>query len=105
MIKNYESLFAVMTGIMTFVMVTYVLYLQLVELLAPKDRYSGIKTLLLLFNIIFVITLVPIIAYQFMRMIGIESDVFRVVVTIIGRIGPLAMALNWVLIYRYKIRE
>lgn len=105
MIENYESLFRATIGIFAIVPTLYVMYLQLKEYYQPKDGYTRLKLILLFLNLIFASTLLPSVIYQFMRAFGNESSTFRVVVTVIGGFGPLAMAIAWYLIYKYKVEE
>lgn len=105
MIDNYESLVRGTVGILALIPAIYVLFLQIEEYFQPKDKYTGIKLRLLILNNIFIVTMVPVIVYQLLRAFGMNSHLFRIIVTLVSGIGPLAMSIAWYLIYRHKINK
>ena len=100
MIDNYGSLFSAILGIITLITVCYVFHLQVVEFFQPRDKYRRIKVLLMVVSLIFMITMIPVILYQVYRSFGIDIPELRSLATYTGRIGPLAMALSWLMIYK-----
>lgn len=105
MIEDWAAIIRSMIGIMAIIPAIYVLFLQIDEYLQPKDKYTGVKLRLLVLNGVFIITMVPVILYQLLRGMGVDSQVFRTFVTLVSGFGPLAMSLVLFLIYKYKINK
>lgn len=103
MIENWASIIRAVIGIIALIPAIYVLFVQIDEYLQPKDKYTGIKIRLLFLNNVFIVTMIPVIVYQILRGIGVESQLFRMIVTIVSGFGPLAMSLAWYFIYKHKI--
>ena len=100
MITNFDALFSVVLGIITLCIVGYVFHLQVIEFFQPRDKYRFVKILLMLVSVIFLVTMIPVIVYQLYRTLGVDLPTLRSLATYTGRIGPLAMAISWLMIYK-----
>lgn len=83
----------------------YLIYLQVVETLRPVDGLTPLRWQILLTLVISVVTQVPSIYYQYLRIAGMESAVLREVVTITANFSLIAIMVLLVLIFNFKKRS
>lgn len=83
----------------------YLIYLQVIETLRPVDGLTPLRWQILLTLVISVVTQVPSIYYQYLRIAGIDSPVLREVVTITANFSLIAIMVLLVLIFNFKKRS
>ncbi len=78
---------------------------QFVEVLVPRDSLTQFRWYILGSLITTIVGIMPVMAYQALRMVGIESELLRNIANITGNISRLAGMVLIVLIYTYKKKK
>jgi len=102
MIENYNALSGLVIGIVSFVILCYVAYLQALETSRPSDGLTGLRWRIFAIIAISIVSLVPALMYQYFRTIGVESEGLRNVATITSRISSLATIVLLLDVFRYR---
>lgn len=83
----------------------FVIRKQYYEVLIPRDWLTRLRWIIFSTLLASIIGLVPVIAYQYIRMFGGDSETLRSVATVTGNIGRLASTVLLVMIYTYRKKE
>lgn len=102
---EHGLLFSLMVSIITLGVYGHLIFVQSIETVTIRDFLSKYRAYILTFLVISFLTLIPVTHYLMMRNIGIEDESLRNLATAAGRIGPLAQAIAFEVIFFYRKKK
>lgn len=92
-------------GIVMFIGYLYLSYLMIKEAVRPYDYLTPLRWRIFATLFIAVLTLIPSLTYQFLRLFGIDSPEIRNIVTVTSRVNGVVTLYLLFSIFTYKRKE
>ena len=102
---SFPILFNLFFGVAVFGGYFYLATLQFSQVIRPRDWLTNLRILIFAILIFTIITFLPSLAYQFVRLGGGESEFLRDLVNITGRISSVCILIILISIFKYKENE
>jgi predicted CDP-diglyceride synthetase/phosphatidate cytidylyltransferase len=101
-LANSGVLFSLVISFITLGIYAHLIYIQSKETVSIRDFLNKYRVYILTFLVVSFLTLIPVTYFLFMRSIGVNDEDLRNFATISGRIGPLAQAIAFEVIFFYR---
>lgn len=102
---NSSIVFSLVTGSISLLVLLYVSRKQFYEVLLPSDGLTRLRWIILIMLVVSIIGIVPVLAYQTLRLMGTDSDTLRNIAAITGNLSRLASALLLLMVYHYRLKK
>lgn len=104
-LANSGVLISVIISFVTLAIYSHLIFVQGAETVSIKDFLSKYRVYILTFLVISFLSLIPVTYYLVQRYLGLEDENLRNLATVTARIGPLAQAIAFEVIFFYRRKE
>lgn len=102
---NFYIAFNLVFGFVLLLGYLYLSLLQIREVVRPRDWLTGLRVRILIILLLTIITLIPSLVYQGVRLTGDEAGLLRDIVTVTSRISTLCTLVIMVSIFKYRKKD
>lgn len=99
---SFPILFNLTFGLIMLVGYAYLAVKQFIQVLRPRDFLTRLRVQIFSVLMISIITFIPSLVYQFVRLSGDESEFLRAVVNILSRVSSLCVLIILIAVFNYR---
>ncbi len=101
-LANSGVLISLVISIITLIIYAHLTFVQSKEIVTIRDFLNRYRLFILLFIVISMLSVIPVTYYLTYRYLGLPDESLRNLASVSGRIGPLAQAIAFEVIYFYR---